>query len=40
MRKTSTGMFQVGYVDNWEYDKKAMDIAVGSGRKDKRIYTE
>ena len=33
MEKTSAGMFQVGYVDNWESIKKPMDIVVGSGRK-------
>jgi len=33
MEKTSTGMLQVGYVDNWESIRKPIDIAVGSGER-------
>jgi hypothetical protein len=33
MQKTSTGVFQAGYVDNWEAIKKPIDIVIGSGRK-------
>ena len=33
MQKTSTAVFQVGYVDNWEAIKKPIDIVMGSGRK-------
>lgn len=33
MEKTSTALFQVGYVDGWESIKEPIDIVIGSGRK-------
>ncbi len=33
MQKSPTGLFQAGFVDGWEVNRKPVDMVIGSGRK-------